>query len=223
LWNFSIVSCSWLTKMFSSLRGSPSSAVSWVLRGRSSSSSWWPISSFWPPEALSYRNGVVHRSPTVDAVQVEPGAAEVGQRVRVVLPFQAGGGVEGDVVVDELAQVGVAGRDRRVVQLRGRAADLLQHQRRDLGDPLVAGNERRQPKHPPEAALVQAGDWHVRQAAQLVAVAAGRSAPIPDVVGRGRPGELLLSGSWRLDLWRGRAFLLVDRHASPLVDRRRVS
>ena len=62
-----------------------------------------------PLRRLVVQEGVVGGPAAVDAVEVEAGAAEVGQRIRVVLPVEAGGSVEGDVVVDELPEVGVAG------------------------------------------------------------------------------------------------------------------
>ncbi len=53
--------------------------------------------------------GAVERPPAVDGVEVEAGRAVVDQGVGVVTPLEPGGGVEGQVVVDELAEVGVAG------------------------------------------------------------------------------------------------------------------
>src|SRR5664280_2777900 len=60
------------------------------------------------PGILQVEVGLVSRSAAVERVQIEPRRTEVVQGVRIVLPLQAGGGVEGDVVVDELAEVGVA-------------------------------------------------------------------------------------------------------------------
>ncbi len=153
---------------------------------------------------------VVGRPPAVHAVQVEARAAEVRQRVRVVRPGQAGDRVEGQVVVDELAQVRVAGRDVRVVQLRRRTGHVLRHQRRDLGDPRVAGHERRQPEHPAEPALVQPRQRQVRQAALLVAVPARRAPGVPQVVPAARRRHQLLR--------RPRCRLAVGRCRRPLHD-----
>jgi hypothetical protein len=47
------------------------------------------------------------------------------QGVGIVLALEARRGVEGQVVVDELAQVGVAGRDRRVLVVVLLALGLL--------------------------------------------------------------------------------------------------
>jgi len=58
----------------------------------------------------------------VDIVEVEPRGAKVRQTVGVVQLLEAAGPVERQVVVDELAEVRVAGADRR---LRVVGADVL--------------------------------------------------------------------------------------------------
>ena len=139
---------------------------------------------------------VVDRAADVDAVQVEPRAAEVRQRVRVVGPVQAGDRVEGQVVVDELPEVRVAARDVGVVQLglEVRRDDLLQHEPGDVADPRVVRHVRREPEHPAEPPLELARGRHVRQAPHLVAVAPGGTPPVAEVVRGGRRGDQLLGG-----------------------------
>jgi hypothetical protein len=51
-------------------------------------------------------------------------APEVRQRTRVVLPVETRCGVERQVMVDALSEVGVAGRNRRVVEFRGRSGHV---------------------------------------------------------------------------------------------------
>ena len=76
--------------------------------------------------------GLVGRPPAIEGVEVQRGGAEVVERQRVDEHLLDGGGVEGDVVVDELAEVRVAGGDVFVVTLGvsvgplHRAAELLQ-------------------------------------------------------------------------------------------------
>ena len=81
--------------------------------------------------------GLVVGAAAVDAVEVELRRAEVDQRVDVVLLLHAAGGVEGDVVVDELAEVGVAGVDAAVLFVVVQARCLFSLRRR-LGQPRVA-------------------------------------------------------------------------------------
>jgi hypothetical protein len=69
--------------------------------------------------------GLIGGSPAIHAVQVERGGAEVVERQRVDQHLLDGGGVEGDVVVDELAQVGVARGDVLVVTLGVRRVGVL--------------------------------------------------------------------------------------------------
>jgi hypothetical protein len=54
--------------------------------------------------------GVIGRSFAIDRVEVEARGTEVDKGVRVVLPLETGDGIERDVMVDELAKVGVARR-----------------------------------------------------------------------------------------------------------------
>jgi len=72
-----------------------------------------------PARLLVVQERVVVRPGAVDGVEVEARRAEVVQAVRVVLSLQAGDRVEGDVMVDELAEVGVVRLDLRVVRSRG--------------------------------------------------------------------------------------------------------
>ena len=54
---------------------------------------------------------LIARPTPVDVVQVQGGRPEVHQRVGVVLLLQDAGGIEGDVMVDELGEVRVEGGD----------------------------------------------------------------------------------------------------------------
>ena len=116
-----------------------------------------PMSSFGDRPAL--RPALVHegrerRPRPVDRVEVERRGAEVRRAERVALLLVERGEVEGDVVVDELGEVGVAGGDIGVVAvLRGRV--VVDHRLRQLEERVVAGVERRQHReHPPELAGV---------------------------------------------------------------------
>ena len=51
----------------------------------------------------------------VDVIEVEPWRAEIDKTLGVVLPLEAARGVEGQIVVDELSEVSVAGRDAEVL------------------------------------------------------------------------------------------------------------
>src|SRR5680860_567665 len=64
---------------------------------------------------LLIEKGLVVRALAVDVVEVVTRGAEVVQRVGVVVTQQRGGGIESDVVIDELAEVGVAGGNPGVV------------------------------------------------------------------------------------------------------------
>src|SRR5213079_2693554 len=59
--------------------------------------------------------GLVVRSSSVHGIEVESGGAEVDERVRVVVPLQLRRRVEGEVMVHELAAIGEACGDRRIV------------------------------------------------------------------------------------------------------------
>ncbi len=61
---------------------------------------------------------LVERSTAVDAVEIEPRRPEVDQPVGIVAALQLAGGVECDVMVDELAEVDVAGGHALVVAAR---------------------------------------------------------------------------------------------------------
>ena len=127
------------------------------------------------------------RAREVEAIEVEARRAEVLQPVRVVLPAEARGRVERDVVVDELAEIREPGRERRVVlSPRGR----LHHRparSAELDQEVVGRLEGREEAEEPSEATFQ----------------------------EARPGNALqpagqLRTVTRTDLCRGSAF--VDRH-----------
>jgi hypothetical protein len=86
---------------------------------------------------LGVQVGLVGRAAAVQAVEVQARGAEVLQRIRVVQALQRRGRVEGDVVVDELAQVGVARGDGRVLVGRLGHLDRLVRRRRGLAAVLA--------------------------------------------------------------------------------------
>jgi len=110
----------------------------------------------------------------VERVEVEAGSPEAGEAVGVVKPVEAGDRVEGDVVIDELAEVGVAGGDGGVVERLGGAAPAaglvgLAHLGGE-GVKLVerVGERRRQAsEHAPEPALEQGGPGDAAAAATV--------------------------------------------------------
>ena len=116
------------------------------------------------------------RPGEVEAVEVEPRRAEVLQAVGVVLPPEARGRVEGDVVVDELAEVREPGRKRRVVL----AARARLHHRpaggAEVDQQVVRRLEgREEAEEPPEAAFEEAGARNrLEPAGQLRAVTRSR-------------------------------------------------
>ena len=168
--------------------------------------------------ALVVQERVVDRATTVETVQVEAGGAEVRQRVWVVLPVQAGRGIERQVMVDELPEVRVSGRNGRIVQFRGRSGHVLRHHRRDLGNSLIGRDERWKPEHPSESALRQPGHRNVPETSQLIAVPPRRTLPIPDLVRRRRPRHQLLRRPRRLELRSALVLRLVLSHGTHLPD-----
>ena len=125
---------------------------------------------------------VVSRPATVERVQVVPWAAEVRQRVGIVLLGQARLRIERDVVVDELPEVGVAGRDVGVVELGRWPLPVLGHQPGNLGNARVVRDERQQPEHPAEPTLVETGQRDVAKAPELVRMTAGGTLSVAHVV-----------------------------------------
>src|SRR5829696_2470509 len=61
---------------------------------------------------------LVAGAAAIDRVQIEPGGAEVVQGVGVVLALKAGHRIKGDVVIDELTQIGVPGGNVGVLRRR---------------------------------------------------------------------------------------------------------
>src|SRR4029077_13179072 len=59
--------------------------------------------------------GLIVWATAVDVIEVETRGTEVGERVGIVGFLQAAGGIESQVVVDELSQVGVPGADSRIL------------------------------------------------------------------------------------------------------------
>ena len=97
---------------------------------------------------LGVEIGHVQGAAAVQHVEVEPGGAEVLDLGRVVAELEAGHRVEGEVVVDQLAEVGVAGRQVGVVEV----AALLAHAAGQLVDQppggLVGGQAGEHPAEP---------------------------------------------------------------------------
>src|SRR6202011_4175578 len=54
---------------------------------------------------------LVIRSAAIDIVEIEPRRPEILQCIWVVLSLQAARGIEREIVIDELTEVGVDGRD----------------------------------------------------------------------------------------------------------------
>ena len=187
LWNFRKTVCSWETMRFTSLRGSPMSAqrvvrcrasLRGMLRGRSRRGS--RVGAAAEQErsarsaaaagaarsAVAIEVGLVGRAAPVERVEIEARGAEVVQRVGVVLALQARHRVEGQVVVDELAEVGVAGRDRRVLVVVLLALRLLPLARLDhlarqrLEVAIRVVEDRQVAEHASEASLAEGGARH---------------------------------------------------------------
>ena len=160
---------SWLTKRWTSLRGSPISARPSWLRGTSL-----------PPRPEQQLGRVValvevraaDRAAAVEALEVEARRAEVAQPVLLGVRAQRRA-VGGDVVRDELAEERPAGRDGRVVAARrlGLAAVAGAAGRADHVQQRLVGRERRQVgEHP---AVAPAVDRRVDDAVGRQAVVAG--------------------------------------------------
>ena len=60
------------------------------------------------------------RAKPVDAVEIDARRAEILDAERILLLVAERGEIERDVVIDELAEIGEAGRDVRVVASSGR-------------------------------------------------------------------------------------------------------
>jgi hypothetical protein len=92
---------------------------------------------------------------TVEVVEVQPRRAEVDEPVGLGVPVEREGRVEREVVVDELAEVGEAGREAAIELVIGRLAAI--HEPAGRAEPLgglesgrLAGGQARE--HPAEAA-----------------------------------------------------------------------
>src|SRR5207247_6856301 len=103
---------------------------------------------------------LIVRSAAVDIVEIELRTAEVNQRIRVVLLHQRAGWIKRQVMIDELAEIRVAGGDALVlfvVDLRFRSRLLLSlrdHQRRQRVQRGFRKARRAEPsKHPTETSL----------------------------------------------------------------------
>ena len=112
---------------FSSLRGSPMIAHFWLLRGKSNFPGV-PHSSI--RNVISIALVVEMRAPAraraVDIVEREARCPEVRDLLRIDLPLEARGRIEGHVVIEELPEEGEPGRQRRVVR--------VVHGQRGVGD-----------------------------------------------------------------------------------------
>ena len=128
--------------------------------------------------------GGVGGPAAVERVQVEARRAEVDQPVRIADALQGRDRIEGDVVVDELAQVGVAHRDRRVVGL-GRRAALLGHGLAQRDERLIGrAGDRQVGEHPAEAALEERGPRHRREPTLRRAAVVGHALLDETLVGK---------------------------------------
>src|SRR5262249_34180086 len=99
-------------------------------------------------------------STTVYAIEIEAWCSEVNQCIRIVLLLQAADRIESDVMVDELAEVGIARTDTEVLFViclgfwsrrslessRHRRCEVVQHS-------CIKVRSRQGTKHSPKAAL----------------------------------------------------------------------
>src|SRR2546428_1008561 len=67
---------------------------------------------------LPKKIGIVFRPSSINAVQVESGRAIVDNGGRIVVALQARNRIERQVMIDELAQIRIAGRNRSVLRVR---------------------------------------------------------------------------------------------------------
>src|SRR6266540_5589 len=117
------------------------------------------------------------RSGAVDAVEVEPRSPEVDESAGVDDGVQLRRRVEGDVVIDELPQIGESRRDARV---GGARPARVSHPRHELFDRAIADLARQQAReHPPEAPLRR-----IAAGVDLLAARNGRAVPGHALVGR---------------------------------------
>lgn len=93
-----------------------------------------------PVGPLVVQVGLITGAAAVHRIQVESRGAEVVQRVGIVAAGEAGRRIEGDVVVEELPQVGVASWDLGVVEfvVDGRVVVLLGWRLRCAAGPTPA-------------------------------------------------------------------------------------
>ena len=101
--------------------------------------------------------GLLVRPAAIDVVEVEGGRTEIFEGFDVDALGVQGRGIEGDVVVDELAEIGVAGWNGGVLVDRfvfiDRLADvILDHRAGDLGQALVVEEGALRVEHAAEAA-----------------------------------------------------------------------
>ena len=68
--------------------------------------------------AIGVEVGLIVRPATIDVVHVEARGAEILQGIGIVLLLEAAGGIEGQIVVNELAEVGVNGGDAAFLVVR---------------------------------------------------------------------------------------------------------
>jgi hypothetical protein len=143
---------------------------------------------------------VGRRPPPVDGVEVVARGAEVDDRIRIGLLLVERGGVEGDVVVDELAEEGHAGGELRVGVIVGRVVGverlrlsterLLLHLGAEVEQQRVGGSEGGQSlEHEAEPTLGRPVPHRQGHPAQLGAVRRHRPRR-----GRRRPRRLRRGG-----------------------------
>ena len=103
---------------------------------------------------------LVVRAAPVDIVEVEARGAEIGQRVGIILFDQRTGGIECEIMVDELAEISVAGRHAHILlRIRLVLAHRVRLLRRShfcakLAQRIAGMDGRRQgPEYPAETAF----------------------------------------------------------------------
>ena len=124
--------------------------------------------------AVGVQVRLVVGAAAVDAVEIEPRCAEVDQRIGIVLALEAAGGVERQIVVDELPEVGVQRGNPALLAIGSVLGHVLvgDHRRAELRQRRlglrVIGSEIRGwqgAEHAPEPPVEELRAWCQREAA----------------------------------------------------------